>query len=79
MGWDCFAESLNLQGTVPAHVRRFGFDQVLVPVDAFSGSAHNAHQIRDAILQMPLSESGPGLVLVGFSKGASDILEALVS
>jgi hypothetical protein len=79
VGWDCFAEWLNLQGTVPEHVRRFGFDQVLVPVDALSGSAHNARQIRDAILQMPLSESGPRLVLIGYSKGAPDILEALVS
>jgi len=79
VGWDCFAEWLNLQGTVPAHVRKFGFDQVLMPVDALSGSAHNARQIRDAILQMPLSESGPRLVLIGYSKGAPDILEALVS
>lgn len=79
VGWDCFAEWLNLKGTAPAHVRRFGFDQVLVPVDALSGSAHNARQIRDSIMQMPLSESGPRLVLVGYSKGAPDILEALVS
>jgi hypothetical protein len=79
VGWDCFSEWLNLQGTVPAHVRRFGFDQVLLPVDALSGGAHNARQIRDASLQMPLSESGPWLVLVGYSKGAPDILEALVS
>ena len=79
VGWDCFAEWLNLQGTVPEHVRRFGFDQVLVPVDALSGTAHNARQIRDAILQMPLPESAPRLVLVGYSKGAPDILEALVS
>jgi hypothetical protein len=79
VGWDCFADWLNLQGTAPAHVRRFGFDQVLLPVDALSGSSHNARQIRDAILQMPLSESSPRLVLIGYSKGAPDILEALVS
>jgi hypothetical protein len=79
VGWDCFADWLNLRGTVPEHVRQFGFDQLLVPVDALSGSAHNARQIRDAIVQMPLSDSGPRLVLVGYSKGAPDILEALVS
>lgn len=79
VGWDCFSEWLNLQGTVPAHVRRFGFDQVLLSVDALSSSVDNARQIRDAILKMPLSETGTRLVLVGYSKGAPDILEALVS
>ena len=66
IGWDCFAEWLGLQGTTAAHVRRFGFDQVLLPIDTLSSSAHNARQIRDAILQMPLSASGPRLVLIGY-------------
>jgi hypothetical protein len=79
VGWDCFSEWLDLQGTAAAHVRQFDFDQVLVPVDALSSSANNARQIRDAILEMPLAESGSRLVLIGYSKGAPDILEALVS
>jgi hypothetical protein len=79
VGWDCFSAWLDLQGTAATHLRHFGFDQVLLPVDALSGSANNAGQIRDAILDMSLAESGSRLVLVGYSKGAPDILEALVS
>lgn len=60
-------------------MRQFGFDQVLLPVDALSSSANNARQIRDAILQMPTQGSEPRLVLIGYSKGAPDILEAVVS
>src|SRR5262249_21185436 len=46
-------------------------------VDALSSSGHNARQVRDAIMAMP-APSGPArLVLIGYSKGAPDILEAV--
>lgn len=77
VGWTCFANWLDPQGSAAAHVRQFGYDQVLFEVDALSSSAHNARQIRDAILQMPLEGAEPRLVLIGYSKGAPDILEAL--
>ena len=52
---------------------------MLIKVDALSGTANNARQIRDALLAMP-AESGPArLVLIGYSKGAPDILDALVT
>jgi hypothetical protein len=44
-----------------------------------SGTANNARQIRDAIMQMELEGTEPRLVLIGYSKGAPDILEAVVS
>ena len=47
-------------------------------VDALSSSATNARQIRDAIMAMP-EEGAPRLVLIGYSKGAPDILEAVVA
>ena len=66
-------------GSVAEHVRRYGYDQVLLKVDALASTANNARQIRDALLAMPV-ESGPArLVLIGYSKGAPDILDALVT
>ena len=76
IGWDCFAEWMDLKHSVAAHVRRFGYDQVLIPVDALSSSANNARQIRDAILSMKPSGANPDLVLIGYSKGVADILES---
>jgi hypothetical protein len=79
VGWDCFADWLALQGSGPAHVRQFGYDQILLTVDGLSGSTNNARQIRDAIMQRESEGPEPRLVLIGYSKGAPDILEAVVS
>jgi hypothetical protein len=80
VGWDCFSDWLDLNKSVAAHVRRFGYDQTILKVDGLSSSANNARQIRDAIMQMPhLQGVEPRLVLIGYSKGAPDILEAVVA
>jgi pimeloyl-ACP methyl ester carboxylesterase len=79
LGFDCIEEWLEPIGSVAEHVRRFGYDQVLLKVDALASTAHNARQIRDALLAMP-TEAGPArVVLIGYSKGAPDILDALVT
>jgi hypothetical protein len=79
LGFDCIEEWLEPAGSVAEHVRRYGYDQVLLRVDALSGTGNNARQIRDALLAMPV-ESGPArVVLIGYSKGAPDILDALVT
>jgi dienelactone hydrolase len=78
LGFDCIEEWLEAKGSVARHLRGHGYDQMLIKVDALSGTATNARQIRDALLAMP-AESGPArLVLIGYSKGAPDILEAVV-
>jgi hypothetical protein len=79
IGWDCFADWLDMEGTVAAHVRRFGYDMVNIGVDGLSSTASNARQIRDVILAMEPAPAEPDLVLIGYSKGAPDILEAVVS
>ena len=79
IGWDCFSDWLGEVSGVDAHIRQFGYDQIILDVDGLSSSANNARQIRDAILQMPLPGPEPRLVLIGYSKGAPDILEAVVS
>lgn len=78
VGWDCFSNWLDLRHTVDEHIRQFGYDMVMLDVDGLSSSANNARQIRDAIMAMPREGSQPDLVLVGYSKGAPDILEAVV-
>ena len=79
LGFECFEKWLEPPGTAAAHVRQFGYDQVMIKVDSLSGTEINARQIRDAILAMPAEPGPPRLVLLGYSKGAPDILEALVS
>jgi dienelactone hydrolase len=79
LGFDCFEKWLESPGTAAEHVRQFGYDQVLLKVDGLSSTTNNARQIRDALLAMP-TEPGPArLVLIGYSKGAPDILDALVN
>ena len=79
IGWDCIAKWLQPAGTTDAHVRKFGYELRAIKVDALSGSANNARQIRDAVMAMDLGAGAPRLVLVGYSKGAPDALEAIVN
>jgi hypothetical protein len=78
IGYACFERWLRSPNTVIEHLRRFGYDAVQLKVDALSSSEKNARQIRDAIMAMPLPAGAPRLVLVGYSKGAPDLLEAVV-
>jgi hypothetical protein len=79
VGWDCVSDWLDMRHTVDEHIQQFGYDMVVLDVDGLSSSANNARQIRDAIMMMPREGTQPDLVLVGYSKGAPDILEAVVS
>lgn len=78
IGYSCFEKWLESPGTAAAHVRQFGFDLQVMQVDALSGTATNARQIRDAI--MATTQAGPPrIVLIGYSKGAPDILDAVAT
>ncbi|RZI42521.1 hypothetical protein EGT07_14705 [Herbaspirillum sp. HC18] len=79
IGYECFEAWLQSTGSVAQHVRQFGYDMVQIKVDALSGTATNARRIRDAVMAMPEESGAPRLVLIGYSKGAPDILEAMVS
>ncbi|WP_095078959.1 hypothetical protein [Pseudomonas sp. Irchel s3h17] len=79
VGYECFEQWLQAPGSVAIHLRQFGYDLVQIKVDALSSSANNARQIRDAIMAMPAEAGPPRLVLIGYSKGAPDILEAMVA
>ena len=79
IGYDCFARWLAPAGTTANHVRRFGYDFIALKVDALSGTATNARKIRDALMAMDPGEGTSRLVLIGYSKGAPDVLDAIVT
>jgi hypothetical protein len=79
VGWDCIFRWLDPEETSVEHVRQFGFDAVVLDVDSLSSCSANARQIRDAIMASPARQLEPHLVLIGYSKGAPDILEAVVA
>jgi pimeloyl-ACP methyl ester carboxylesterase len=79
IGWECFENWLNYENEFEDNVSKYGFSSYIFPVDGMSGTTNNARQIRDTILQHA-DELQPGqLVLIGYSKGAPDTLEALVT
>jgi hypothetical protein len=79
LGWDCISNWLHPQGTLSAYIRQFNFELVDIHVDALSSSRANANQVRDRIMAMEWAGGGPDLVLIGYSKGTPDILEAVVA
>jgi pimeloyl-ACP methyl ester carboxylesterase len=60
-----------------AHVERYGYRTQELSLSGWSSSSHNAGLIRNALMAAELSP-GEKVVLVGYSKGAPDILQALV-
>jgi hypothetical protein len=78
-GYACVERWMHSQGEARDHLRRNGYDLVSIEVEALSGTAANARHIRDALLARPHEPGPPRIVLIGYSKGSSDILEALVS
>jgi hypothetical protein len=79
IGWQCIADWLAPKNTAATHLRQFGYDMVGVSVDAMSSSMSNARQVRDAVMAVEPDGAQPRLVLIGYSKGVPDILEAVVS
>jgi len=79
VGYGCVEKWLQAPGTTAAHLRQYGYDLQTIKVDALSSSTHNARQIRDAVMALDQGPGAPRLVLVGYSKGAPDLLEAVVN
>ena len=77
-GYDCFANWLEPSGAVASHLRKHGYDFLLLPVEGLSSPERNAKFVRDALMALPMESGQPRIVLAGYSKGASDVLEALV-
>jgi hypothetical protein len=79
IGYECIVPWLAPAGTVAANLRKYDYDIVMLKVDALSGTARNARQIRDAVMTMDMGPGASRIVLIGYSKGINDVLEAIVS
>jgi len=79
IGWECFESWLAYENEFDSHVEDFGFNAYIFSVDGMSGTTHNARQIRDAIMDHAAELQPEQLVLIGYSKGAPDLLEAVVT
>jgi hypothetical protein len=79
IGHECVDAWLEPAGTVERHLAQNGYGLRSLRVDGLSSTANNARQIRDALLAMPKAADAARLVLIGYSKGAPDILEAIVT
>jgi hypothetical protein len=79
VGWECVASWLKIDDSVDDLLQTFGYDTGVLPVDGLSSSANNARQIYDGIAALPPEFDNRPILLIGYSKGAADILEALVS
>ena len=73
---ECFKEAELLPEAMP-RLRSAGYQVRLVPVSGRSSSAYNTYRIAVAVARTQLPPGGR-LVLMGYSKGAVDILEFLV-
>lgn len=78
-GFDCFENWLEPPGTVAAHLRKFGYDASFIRVDGLSSTLRNAGQIHDTLMARPEAGAEPDLVLIGYSKGVNDVLDAIVT
>jgi len=79
VGWECISEWVKMDESIESLMRSFGFDAQLLNVDGLSSSANNARQIRDGIKALPPEFDNRPILLIGYSKGAPDILEAVVN
>jgi dienelactone hydrolase len=74
---ECFGEDARPFGSAIGPLRDQGYRIDTVVVGGRSGTAHNAREIAVYLAEWPVRTDMP-LVLIGYSKGASDILQFLV-
>lgn len=79
VGWECIENWMEYQNEFDAHISQYAYDTHIFQVDGLSGTENNARQIRDAIIENAADIEPRSLVLIGYSKGAPDILTAVVN
>lgn len=73
---DCFPPWTTPFAGQTAAAERAGFSIQVVPLSGRSSSGRNAITVRERVLALPAGDARP-LILIGYSKGAVDILESL--
>jgi hypothetical protein len=77
-GWECFEGWLESENSGSKHVSKYGYEVIQLQVDGISGTENNARQINEQIANLPPEQAGRPIILLGYSKGAPDILQAVV-
>lgn len=75
-GADCVAGVVTVLADAREHLAGRGWPSDALRVEGLSSSTRNAEALRRAVLDAPLAP-GERFVLIGYSKGAADMLEAL--
>jgi hypothetical protein len=76
-GHECFSDFVGGDGALKAYVESLGHTVNRVDVKGLASSEENAGIIRDSVLRNPKVPDDERLVMIGYSKGANDILAAL--
>lgn len=79
VGWECVKNFVDPQKTMVNHISRFGHEFTFLEVEALSSSTRNASLIREAVMAMPEPDKDKRIILLGYSKGIPDILEAVTT
>jgi dienelactone hydrolase len=79
VGAKCVENFIDFQNTISDHLAQFGHEVSHLEVEALSSSSRNAGIIREAVMALTDPKENKRLVLVGYSKGAPDILEAIAA
>ena len=79
VGWECVKNYVDPQMTEAIHLSHFGHKVSFIEGETLSSSSRNASLIREAVMAESDSEAGRRLVLLGYSKGTPDILEAIAA
>lgn len=79
VGWECIENWLGIDTSIQKLLDSYGYGSELIDVDGLSSSANNARQIRDFIEALPDEQASKPIILIGYSKGAPDVLEAIVN
>lgn len=79
LAWQCVREWLDEDNSAPLHVADYGYKTLLFEVDGLSSPNNNARQIRDYMAALSAQDQQRPIILIGHSKGAIDILQAIVS
>ncbi len=77
IGWDCLQGFVDVDKLPHHHLASLGYDVTLLHVDALSGSGHNASEVIRQLGEIQAADDMRPIILVGYSKGAVDILEAV--
>jgi pimeloyl-ACP methyl ester carboxylesterase len=79
LGWDCFENWLDQDSLGEKHIAALGYEVELIDIDGLSSTTNNAIQIRDYVAGLSAAKAERPLILIGYSKGAPDIMEAVAT